>query len=398
MRFHIVGLGAVGTLVANHLRRTLPEGHSVSLIHKTVLRARQALWNDGVSYEENGIPIIAKGFTHGTAEVDIVSPTATVPNTSSDNRYIESLFVTLKAQQTLPAMRQLAKRLSPNSTIVLLQNGMGVHDELVREIFVNPKQRPHFIIASNTHGIFTRGLLDVVHTGRGEIRYGIVPDVGGRDFEAGFHQTPERQGRFSDITTSEADDPLFARYRSLRLTLASLQAMESLNTSWLPMLEMQIAVRRKLVINAAVNPLTALTGCKNGEVFHSEASRALLRKICTEASNVFKAEMLAEAKEFMKTAEIEPGQEVLLERIPEELTRESLEAECLRVAEATKHNVSSMLADMRARKRSGTEIDYINGYLLRLGKAHNVYLPVNATLTRLVKMKSDISRIGDPML
>ncbi|KAF5388523.1 hypothetical protein D9757_004676 [Collybiopsis confluens] len=388
MRFHVVGLGAVGTLVAHHLRRSLPEPHSVSLIHKTVLRARQALWKNGVSYEESGIPIIARPFTHGTADVDIVSPTSTIPNTSSENRYIESLFVTLKAQQTLPAMRQLANRLSPNSTIVLLQNGMGVYDELMRDIFINPKQRPHFIIASNSHGTFSRGLLEVVHTGQGTIQYGIIPDVGGRDFEAGFHNTEEGQGLFSDITTSEEEDPFFSRYRSLRLTLASLQAMEALNTSWLPMSDMQIAIRRKLVVNAAVNPLTALIGCKNGEVFQSEASRALLRKICTEASDVFKAEMLMEAKEYIKTADIQSGQDVLLDRLPEALTRQSLEEECLRLAQATKHNISSMLADIRARKGSGTEIDYINGYLLKLGKAYNVYLPVNATLTRLVKMKS----------
>ncbi|KAJ4485047.1 ketopantoate reductase-like protein [Lentinula edodes] len=394
MRFHVVGLGAVGTLIANHLRRSLPEGHSVSLIHKNVNRARQALWHNSIALEENGLPFVLKNFTHGTADVDVVSATAKLPNVTSDSRYIESLFVTLKAHQTLPAIRRIAGRLSPNSTIVLLQNGMGVYERLLQEVFVNPKQRPHFILASNTHGVYSRGLLDVVHTGRGEIRFGIVPDFEGRNFETSLHDLSkpleERRGDLADITQSEKLDPMFGRYRSLRNTVAALQLMEALNPTWLTMEEMQIAMRRKLAVNAVINPLTALMGCKNGEIFQTREAHSMLFRICQEASDVFKAEMVAEAKGFMNTADTEAGVDVLLDRIPEVLTRESLMQECLRVAKATKNNISSMLADIRSGASSGTEIDYINGRLIELGHAYNVPVPFNTALVRLVRMRSKL--------
>ncbi|KAJ4485805.1 ketopantoate reductase-like protein [Lentinula aciculospora] len=392
MRFHVVGLGAVGTLIANHLRRSLPEGHSVSLIHKNVNRARQALWHNSVTLEENGLPIVLRNFPHGTADVDVVSATAKLPNITSDSRYIESIFVTLKAHHTLPAIRRIAARLSPNSTIVLLQNGMGVYERLVQEVFINPKQRPHFILASNTHGVYSKGLLDVVHTGRGEIRFGIVPDPEGRNYEAALHDLSkpfeDRRGILTDITQSENLDPMFSRYRSLRNTVAALQLMDSLNPTWLTMEEMQIAMRRKLAVNAVINPLTALVGCKNGDVFQTTESRSLMFRICKEASDIFKAEMVAEARNFLKTTDTEESSDVLLDRLPEALTRDSLMQECLRVAEATKNNISSMLADIRSGTSSGTEIDYINGHLIALGQMHNVQVPVNTTLTRLVRMKS----------
>ncbi|KAE9398470.1 hypothetical protein BT96DRAFT_940126 [Gymnopus androsaceus JB14] len=376
-------------LIAHHLRRSLPDGHSISLIHRTILKARNAFHKNGISVEERGSHYAAQNFNHGTAKVDIVSTSPTTTTTdpsSSETRFIESLFVTLKAHQTLPVLRSISHRLSPNSTIVLLQNGMGVYEELVREIFVNPKQRPHFILASNTHGVHSRGLLDVVHAGKGEIKFGIVPDIEGRNFEAGFQDSEkpmsDRRASLTDITQSEDADPMFARYRSLRNTVAALLLMGALNTSWVPMEEMQLVIRRKLAINAAINPLTALMGCKNGDLFQSDPSRSLLRKICSEASMVFKAEMLAGATQFMSTSGASRNVDVLLDRIPESLTRQSLERECLRVAEATKDNYSSMLRDMQRPDASGTEIDYINGHLLALAKTVNDFVD------------SDISGLG----
>jgi 2-dehydropantoate 2-reductase len=56
-----------------------------------------------------------------------------------------------------------------------------------------------------------------------------------------------------------------------------------------------------------------------------------------------------------------------------------------------------MLADIRAGRSSGTEINYINGYLMNLGKEHKVYMPVNSTLAQLVRMKSNIA-IGKAVL
>jgi 2-dehydropantoate 2-reductase len=55
----------------------------------------------------------------------------------------------------------------------------------------------------------------------------------------------------------------------------------------------------------------------------------------------------------------------------------------LKVAEATAVNRSSMGQDVDARKP--TEIDAINGAIVRFGEGHRIATPVNRTLTQLVK-------------
>jgi 2-dehydropantoate 2-reductase len=54
------------------------------------------------------------------------------------------------------------------------------------------------------------------------------------------------------------------------------------------------------------------------------------------------------------------------------------------VAKATAGNISSMLQDVLKKRR--TEIDFINGAIVRQGKALNIPTPVNETLTNLVKV------------
>lgn len=53
------------------------------------------------------------------------------------------------------------------------------------------------------------------------------------------------------------------------------------------------------------------------------------------------------------------------------------------VAEATGANVSSMLQDILKKKQ--TEIDFINGVIVRQGQALGIPTPVNSVLTGLVK-------------
>ena len=53
------------------------------------------------------------------------------------------------------------------------------------------------------------------------------------------------------------------------------------------------------------------------------------------------------------------------------------------VAKATAGNISSMLQDVLRQGR--TEIDFINGAIVRQAKSVNIPTPVNETLTNLVK-------------
>jgi 2-dehydropantoate 2-reductase len=389
MRFHVVGVGAVGSLLAHHLRRAIPPTHSITLIRKTQRQARAYL-NKGnvINVECDGVVSAAEGFRVETIDAMEMSPTAPVDQAGT----IEALFVTTKAHQTLSTIHVLAPRLSKNSTIILLQNGMGVYEGLVHNVFRNPEQRPHFILASNTHGVFRKSFNHFVHAGQGAIEFGIVPDIAGRAFEAGFSddivQRLEREPRLSDITTP--DDPSHERYKSLRSAVAAMLLLESLDTSWKAINDVQIAMRRKLVVNAVINPLTALMGCRNGDIFTTSASHRIMKRICQEASSVFMAQAKSDARTRLDTlvAQGIEAETIPVKRLPRGLIRDMLETEVLRVANTTKGNLSSMLQDIRSGRE--TEIDFINGYLSSLGVTYGVPMPANAMLLNLVKMRSAI--------
>ncbi|MCX5677629.1 MAG: 2-dehydropantoate 2-reductase [Candidatus Omnitrophica bacterium] len=114
----------------------------------------------------------------------------------------------------------------------------------------------------------------------------------------------------------------------------------------------------KLVVNVGINALTAITRLNNGALIEHEECRQILRSAVQEAVKVVK-------RKRIKLLYDDPIQKV-----------ES-------VCRATSSNVSSMLQDILNKKR--TEIDFINGAIVRQAKALNIPTPVNEVLTNLVK-------------
>jgi len=114
----------------------------------------------------------------------------------------------------------------------------------------------------------------------------------------------------------------------------------------------------KLVINVGINALSALTRLNNGRLIEFEGTRRTLRDAVTEAVKIAKRKRI-------------------------KLIYEDPLAKVEAVCEATSGNVSSMLQDVLRRKR--TEIDFINGVVVRLGQELGIPVPVNTILVNLVK-------------
>lgn len=385
MHFHVLGLGPVGCLLAHNLRRILPYTHDISLILKTrpAFPRKHFIKVDTFGATTTSDGYLVEEFQNAQQQE---------LNRAQDLNQIQSLFVALKAQNTVDALKSLTYRLSANSTIVLMQNGMGLYEQLIREVFRNPSQRPHFILASNTNGAFAIQPSHIVHAGLGSIDFGIVPDSKGRQFEAGFddHSIPhsQRRPRLTDITSPTDVDS--ARYISLRDTVAALLLLEPLSTSWKAYTELQLITRRKLAVNAVINPLTALMGCRNGQLTRLPSGSMIINKICWEASLVFAAEMRRESTLWLEDMQFRgvDTKDVTIPSLPKSLSPDCLEEEVFRIAQLTRNNVSSMLQDIRRGKL--TEIDYINGYLINLGRQLGVRTPYNLALTDLVKLRHGI--------
>lgn len=116
---------------------------------------------------------------------------------------------------------------------------------------------------------------------------------------------------------------------------------------------------QKLAVNAGINAFTALLNCPNGAILEQALYQQWIDPLCREICRLM----------------IVAGQP---EQSPEGL-RKTIET----VARKTAANTSSMRADVLAGR--STEIDVINGYLVRLGKAHGIATPVNQMLTERVQ-------------
>jgi len=119
----------------------------------------------------------------------------------------------------------------------------------------------------------------------------------------------------------------------------------------------------KLLVNVGINALTGITGLHNGDLLEYPEIEELLEMAVKEGKAV------AEAKGV-------------------EMSFSDPVAHTKEVCTATAANKSSMLQDVLNGKK--TEIEMINGAVVREGKATGVATPVNQTLTNLIKF---ISRI-----
>ena len=115
----------------------------------------------------------------------------------------------------------------------------------------------------------------------------------------------------------------------------------------------------KMVLNCAYNALSALTRAQYGRLVRSDPVRDLGVRAIAETVAVARAEGVL---------------------LPEQATAEAV----LRVAEKMTGATSSMAQDIE--RGRPTEIDSLNGYVVRRGIALGVATPVNAMLVAMVKL------------
>jgi 2-dehydropantoate 2-reductase len=116
---------------------------------------------------------------------------------------------------------------------------------------------------------------------------------------------------------------------------------------------------RKVIFNAATNPVGALTGLTHGRVCEDPALRRLVTGLVDEGKAVAAA------------------QQIVLDADPEELIDYAARPEV-----AYDHK-ASMLQDVEAHR--ATEVDYLNGGIVRFGREHRVPTPLNEAILALVK-------------
>jgi len=114
----------------------------------------------------------------------------------------------------------------------------------------------------------------------------------------------------------------------------------------------------KLIVNSGINALSAIVRLNNGRLTEFEGTKKIMRETVTEAMRIAKRKRI-------------------------KLLFDDPLAKVEAVAEATGPNISSMLQDILRKKR--TEIDFINGVIVRQGQELGIPVPVNQVLVDLIK-------------
>lgn len=281
---------------------------------------------------------------------------------------IHNLIITTKTPTTVPALRGLKSRLLPTSTLCFLQNGMGVIDDVNEQLFPDPEERPNYMQGIITHGANVppqkaeQDPFYAVHAGKGTIALGLLPREG-----PGAVRADNEAADVKDIK----DEKWAPSSRYLLRTLARSPALCAIGFTPTELLQQQL---EKLVVNSVLNPLTAILDNRNGSILHNFPLTRTMRLMLAETSHVIRN--LPE-----------------LQSVPNVNTRfgpQRLEDLVVSVTQRTKDNISSMLADVRAGRR--TEIEYINGYIVKRGEELGLKCLVNYAIMQTVIGKAVMTR------
>lgn len=300
MKIAILGAGAMGSLFGGKLS-TVP-GCSVLLYDINQDHIGRIV--------REGLVIEASDGSAGRT----VHPGAT--GSPAEVRGADVLIVFVKANATEKVAARFAEAAGPSTLAVTLQNGLG-NEEILRS---------HFGAARTAAGVTSEG---ATFLGPGRIRH------------AGHGST--------HLCMSDRDNGKLKDLARL-LTAAGFDTHieeDVVSLIW-----------SKLIVNVAINALTAMLGVPNGRLLELYQVRELMAELVAEAVTV------ASARGIRLTF-TDPLETVF------------------QVAHRTASNRSSMLQDFDRKKP--TEIDMINGAIVREAEKLGIPVPVNRTVTRLIR-------------
>jgi 2-dehydropantoate 2-reductase len=298
MNIAIVGPGAIGLLLAGYLHKT---GATLTLVH----------------HRPERIEILKKGIRWEGLERDFTFLVPVVLGLA-EPRQIDLVIICVKAYDTDEVTRQLSAA-GYGGAVMTLQNGVDNAD-IIR------KNLPESLLLAGvtSEGAYLVDINHVRHAGRGKTVFGRVDCDGPED---GFGNEILSLFRTAELDAEIVSDPV-------------------------------ASIWNKALLNAGINPLTAILGVRNGELLKIESARDLMARLVTEVWEVLNAKKIS--LEYQHP----------VSRIEE-------------VCRLTAANYSSMYMDIKHRRR--TEIDFINGAIAREAKKLNLACPNNEAITKIVR-------------
>ncbi len=249
-------------------------------------------------------------------------------NSRNTHEQLDYLFLTTKTYDIESALHQYTKLIGSSKRLVILQNGIG-NEDIIKKYCSEEK----IIRIVTTNGAFLKEPGHVYHTGFGNTKIG-YPFLNDSKIEASQKAiAKEDLILLKDLLSSSGIETIISE--------------DIIKDCW-----------EKIFVNIGINPFAALTRLRNGDLLKNKSIKRLMGEAVKEAINI-------------------------AEKIGIHLLKKDFIALTYDVAEKTSENKNSMLQDIL--NGNPTEIDFINGRIVKYAKNLNLKVPINELLTCLVK-------------
>ena len=301
-KFGIIGAGPVGSIMGAHLAKA---GHNVIIID--ILKAHMdEIKKSGLSitgFKDIKVSFSEKNLCYGIDELS--------------EKDVDYLFISVKASvlpQILPIIKQVVKK---EITFISLQNGLD-NEDLIADVF--GKENTLRIVVN-----YAGNLID-----NGKIRMS-------------FFNAPNYIGMIAPNAEKKAKE------------LANIITKAGLETEFTP--EIKKYEWEKIILNAALSPVCALTRRTMKQMMEFEDTRNLAEAILREGIEVAAANNIYFKPDFLKF--------------------------CMGYLNKAGHHRTSMHVDIE--KKNPTEISFINDKIVKYGKAKGIPTPINSTIVSLIR-------------
>jgi 2-dehydropantoate 2-reductase len=317
-----IGAGSIGSLFGGYIANLKSHEYIPEILFFCRRNHANAIKRDGLKVEKNNSLYTVK-------KIRAYENLESIGNELSKNSFTaDFVFLTIKAYDLESTTKEYKELIDKARRVIILQNGIG-NEDILKKYCLKTK----IIRMITNNGALLSEPGKVIHTGSGITKIGF-PFVNENNIEKVDWQRLDSDLKLLKDILNSSDLP----------TIISSNIMRE---SW-----------EKALINIGINAIGALTRLTNGELLKKDILKDLMAKAVEEALIIAK----------LKNIDLPSKDYVNL---------------MYKVALDTSANKNSMLQDILLAKF--TEIDFLNGKIVKYAKKLGLKVPINETLTSLIK-------------
>lgn len=273
----------------------------------------------------------------------VVKNAASSQKSKDQKSHIDELIVTGRGYEAVEAIKSVEHRVDEKTSILLMNDGMGVLEDVREEVFKDTEKEPTFILGHMNHSLHYNRKFDSVQ------------------------QLKSGKTLLTEVPSLRGDGTLSLQQRPPMLeTMQQLGRLRVTSTTYDDWLRFKLP---SMIFTAVVEPVCVLLDLSYKGLLENKAARGMIKQLLGEI--VLLAENLPEVQESAQ--------------ILAYLRGSSIEKLCYKKIMAKASAPSDLL--LRVNKGLGTDINYQNGYFLRRAKKLNLDMPMNSFMAQTVEAK-----------